>query len=305
MLRKSRNGIPNLQRQTCETGKTQLGKRAMNQVNIFGYTDYGDVLNAEFTSRKARNHRYSLRSFARFLGMSPSNMSEVLRKKHGLSVALAEKISLKLGYEPEQSRYFMDLVIYRHGENSDERQAAMLRLRDIKLNQEFEILPDDIFKMISNWYHLAIIELTKLTGFSMDTDWMATRLGIQPLDALQAVNRLKRAQLLEIKDKGVRLMHKSMRIFPQPQASLLFKKQVMKMAAKAVSKSAPHSHFGSTFVAVNREDIPRIVKRMQDFRYELSLELAQAEIKDEVICLGDIIFSVLDQGDASVKEEAD
>lgn len=267
----------------------------MTSIQISQMSDYGDILQAEFAARRARNYRYSLRSFAKYLGMSPSNLSEILRKKHGLSVALAERISEKLGYEPEDSRYFLDLVVYQHGENSEDRAAAFDRLRAVKLKQQYTLVPDDIFKLISNWYHLAILELSKLKGFSLDIDQIAQKLRIAPLEALQAINRLKRAGLVEIRDKHLELLQQSLRFFPPAKASLLFKKQILKMAARATGHGS--SHLGTTLVAVNRADIPKIVKKYQDFRYELCLELAAATEKDDVVCLGDLVFSVLELPD--------
>jgi len=57
---------------------------------------YIELLNREFESRKARNTKYSLRAFARDLGLSPGTLSEVLKQKRGLPVRSVAGISSRI-----------------------------------------------------------------------------------------------------------------------------------------------------------------------------------------------------------------
>ena len=60
------------------------------------YQSYQDILKAELEKRQRANARYSLRAFARDLGVSPSNLSEILQRKAGLSRIKAQEIAKKL-----------------------------------------------------------------------------------------------------------------------------------------------------------------------------------------------------------------
>jgi transcriptional regulator with XRE-family HTH domain len=51
----------------------------------------------EFDRRRARNRRYSLRSFARFLGMDHSTLSQILRGKRRLTTQTVRAIGPMLG----------------------------------------------------------------------------------------------------------------------------------------------------------------------------------------------------------------
>ena len=55
-----------------------------------------EFLGAEFSKRKLRNETYSLRAFARDLGVSASRLSEILSGKLGISEKTAETIASKL-----------------------------------------------------------------------------------------------------------------------------------------------------------------------------------------------------------------
>ncbi|MGZ3710379.1 MAG: hypothetical protein ACXVBE_01430 [Bdellovibrionota bacterium] len=46
--------------------------------------DYREKIRQAMESRAARNPRYSMRSFAKDLGISPSRLSEVLKGRYGL-----------------------------------------------------------------------------------------------------------------------------------------------------------------------------------------------------------------------------
>jgi hypothetical protein len=58
---------------------------------------YRDLLKRELESRCGRNPRYSLRAFAKDLGLSAPRLSHVLNGRFGLSRAAAEAIADKLG----------------------------------------------------------------------------------------------------------------------------------------------------------------------------------------------------------------
>jgi plasmid maintenance system antidote protein VapI len=85
-------------------------------------------LQEAFERRIAKNSRYSLRAFARSLGISPSRLCEILKGKQGLSVAWAEKIATRLKFEKEKKRQFCDLVEAEHSRSEARRRLAKQRL---------------------------------------------------------------------------------------------------------------------------------------------------------------------------------
>ena len=64
-------------------------------------------------------------------------------------------------------------------------------------------LSADQFRIIGEWYHLAILSLIRTKGFVSKPEWIAQRLGITEREATQAVERLKRLELIEISTRGV------------------------------------------------------------------------------------------------------
>lgn len=78
--------------------------------NLNRYGDYRDILVAELARRKTLSPHYSLRDFAKNLGLSPSQTSRLLRKERGLSKEAAFKISAALGLAGMARQRFIFLV---------------------------------------------------------------------------------------------------------------------------------------------------------------------------------------------------
>lgn len=146
------------------------------------------TIRRELSRRSAKNPRYSLRSLARAAGIDPGNLSRVMSGKAGLSEANARKLSEVLGLSDKDSQAFV--------------QAADLRSkrREPPKAQKPETLDVEVFAAIQDLYHAAILEMTFLPSFRADAKWIAATLGIAPLDAKLALERLKALKLIVERD---------------------------------------------------------------------------------------------------------
>src|SRR5689334_9211079 len=86
------------------------------------------LLQREYESRCARNSRYSLRAFARDVGLSPGGLSQVLRGRMGLSEKTASRIAERLGWSRPEQIHFRDLTISQYSKNRQQRELARVRL---------------------------------------------------------------------------------------------------------------------------------------------------------------------------------
>ena len=69
-----------------------------------------EFLMTTFNERKDKNPRYSLRAFARSLGVSSGQLSEILSGKRPLSHKLARRIAIALALTEEESQKLVFLV---------------------------------------------------------------------------------------------------------------------------------------------------------------------------------------------------
>ncbi|MBT4760060.1 MAG: TIGR02147 family protein [Bdellovibrionaceae bacterium] len=140
-----------------------------------------------FSERKKRNSNYSLRAFAKSLDIPVSTVSEILNKKRPLSKQLRKKLVTKLGLTKEQDKFFVEL------ENLMEQES---KIRTSENN--YHILEIDKFKVVSSWYHYAILQLLKTLDFKNDDKWMAERLNLTEKEVGLAIQRLIRIGLLSL-----------------------------------------------------------------------------------------------------------
>jgi hypothetical protein len=93
---------------------------------------YQDFLLEEFRSRRSRNPHYSLRAYARDLGMPASKLSQNLRGLCGISVAKAETIAARLQMRDDEKQLFLAMVESQHARSRVARQQAVVALKTIR-----------------------------------------------------------------------------------------------------------------------------------------------------------------------------
>ena len=265
---------------------------------------YREILKSEFQKRLEKNPRYSLRAFSRDLRIGSARLSEILNGKSGLSRAYAHKVSSHLGFNEEEAKTFCDLVESMHGRSKIKREMAKMRL-DYTQHQvaPYQNLQLDAFKIISEWYHLAILELTYLRRFKDDPQWIASQLGIQSMQAKLALERLKKLNLLyEKKEKWI--AHSDFTTIGNQlpsEAIRDFHKQVLEKAvASLYTQSVEERDVSTIIMAINRKDLPQAKAWIQDFRRKFNQKLRKAKQKNSVYSLGLQFFRL---NHSNMKEE--
>ncbi|MBX2987531.1 MAG: hypothetical protein KF802_06510 [Bdellovibrionaceae bacterium] len=92
---------------------------------------YRQILEIEFQRRVKKNPRYSLRAYARDLGLSASKMSEIMRGLRGMSGRAALRIAERIALPPEESRRFVLMVEVAHARSASAREKARHALAEI------------------------------------------------------------------------------------------------------------------------------------------------------------------------------
>lgn len=263
------------------------------------FNDFRQVLRAQLESRCQRNLRYSLRSFARDLGLSPARLSEVLKGKQGLSLKWASHVADRLGFAGAEKQHFCDLVESRHARNQARRELAKRRLAESAAAPRNQ-LSLDAFQTVSDWYHFAILSLAELADFQSEPQWIATRLGIPLVLVEPAIERLIRLEQLE-RDSAGRLRVVTEATFAGsgvPSMALKnFHRQILERAAVALFEQDVHSRdFNSGFVAIPKARVPEAKKLLEEMRTKFWNQITATAPSDSVYCLTMGFFRI-DQGE--------
>lgn len=166
-------------------------------MKFFEISDYRQLIKIEFDKRKEKNSRFSLRAFAKLVGISPATLSEVLNGRHQLSVAKAYHVCQSLKWSKLQQGYFLALVESTLARTQEARDQATLKLLSIRKSCGLKEINQDLFNVLGQWYHFAIVDLMHLEGWDEDPSWISKKLDISVNEAKRALQRLDRLKLIE------------------------------------------------------------------------------------------------------------
>ncbi len=264
-------------------------------MDVFGYQDYREILRSELARRIRQNPRYSQGAFARDLALTPGRLSEILHGKQGVSTKVATQISKGLHFSDEESAYFLDLVESQHGRSRLLRDAARLRLHRYRRIPFAEKMGEDAFRVISDWYHVAILELLRLPHHQNSPQWIAEALSIETEEASAALDRLIRLGLIAPDPEGRPVLVDANQRFSGSMHAESFQKyarQILWRALEAVDKAqltAMHSYI----LALPESQVPHILRILKDSSDRLAetIDLEHGEKdKDVVYCLALQLF---------------
>jgi len=91
--------------------------------------DYRELIRDEFNRRRAREPFYSLRGYAKDLGLKHSHLSLLFRGRRGLSKHSALGVAYALGLRTFAAKRFCFLVSAQSGRSREERNLAKMGLR--------------------------------------------------------------------------------------------------------------------------------------------------------------------------------
>ena len=257
----------------------------------------GQFLKRSLEERNAVNASYSLRAFARDLGLSPQLLSNVINGNKGLSLQMAQKISSRLGLSVREAELFCSSVQAKFSRSSSTRELAAAKLHHLKEQTgKTANLEIDLFKSISNWYHYGLISLLKIAKSKKNnTAWMSARMGIPEAEVKEALARLVRLELLSKGPSGWTVNQDTV-IADQGipnEAIRNFHRQILEKSIKALAFQNSDERYGSSSTfPIKAESLPKAKKMIQDFRLQLAKEVGDMDSGEEVYALSVQFFKL-------------
>lgn len=120
-----------------------------------------NALQTDLMQIQKRNPRYSLRRYAKKIGLSYGSLSEILSGKRVLSVANAFKILNSIEIDSSYKNLIIALI-------------------DSEKRKEVKLLPNEAAKIIENWEYFAVLNVLEITKNQISQEAISSRLGIAP-----------------------------------------------------------------------------------------------------------------------------
>jgi uncharacterized protein (TIGR02147 family) len=280
-------------------------------LDLYQYTDAPTFLADAFADAKKRNPRWSLRSWAKKLGLAgPSGLGMVLNGQRNVGEALAAKLALYFGFSPAEREYFLNLVhlgtrgapaplIAQLQSTAARRGGRSGRAGHASEDAAESSAPSEELRIASSWFFYAIREMSLLAGFQATADWIAPRLRhpVPSSEIAAALASLRRQGLLAPDLRG-RLRPATGKIAARAgmgdALSRKFHSEVLELAEHSLWNDAIDSRgfFSSTFT-ISKASLPAAREAIRKFRAEFERAF-ERDGGDTTVQLGVQLFSVAD-----------
>jgi uncharacterized protein (TIGR02147 family) len=243
-------------------------------------------LERELIRRSERNSSYSLRSFAKNLGMSATTLSLFLSGKRAVSKQVYILIRERLLLESNELKLL-------NKEFELLKQKKNFALVKAQLDYKMEQIDLDTFAVISDWYHYAILSYLEIPNTSLGGEKISKVFGISIHQANTAIERLARLGLIKEKNGKRRQSVEPIKIENKEQKSAIrkFHKQMLEKAIHYLENGEfSQRDISSVTFAMNKELVPYAIERIRDFRRELMKDLENRSTPGDVYQLNVQLF---------------
>ncbi len=233
--------------------KASIDKASMNQMV------FAEWFQREYLKRRQINSSFSIRAFARFLDLEPATVSQLLSGKRKPSVKFTHKLFLRLEVTPSER---------------DEILASVVRRGDAEMPlKSYHTIALDSFKLLADWYHYGILELTSVMDFRYDIPWIANQLDISVTEARQAIDRLLRLDLVRVEKET---LVKTNNLVTNDDNGLMstalktLQRHVLQKALEAIDVvPQDEKDITSMTMAIDESKLPEAKKKIKNFRRQL------------------------------------
>jgi uncharacterized protein (TIGR02147 family) len=232
-------------------------KRSM----IYQFESAKAFLQSHFDDRVRRNARYSLRSYANFLGVNPAELSQVFKGQRNLSFTSAQKVTKALGFNSDEAKYFLWTL------QMDKGQAMGLDL-DFVQDKEKSNVPEQNFSEICQWHHFAILSLIDTKNFEWSSPFVAKSLGLSLSEAGLAMRDLQKFGLIKVEKKSPKATKSVVQISSNIPSSAIrtYHRQMLQKSIDALD-SVPMElrEYQSVGLALDEADLKKLKKEIDEF----------------------------------------
>lgn len=256
------------------------GFAMMDRPNIFLYEDYRGFLRDLYQHLKATQRGFSHRFFSKKAGFTSPNMLQlVIDGKRNVTPKTVGKFIRGLKLNQQEAEFFASLVGFNQASTPDEKSKAFQGMTKSRKFREIHELSKEVFRFYTQWFHIVIREMIDLEDFKADPEWIAQNLlpSISKDQAEKALKLLLKLNLIKKEDSRLERTDPIIATAPEVKslAVVNYHQSMMTLAAQSLS-SVPGEErdITSATVGLRQEDLPRIKKKIEEFRKSL---LAEAE----------------------------
>jgi uncharacterized protein (TIGR02147 family) len=261
---------------------------------IFEYSDYRSYLKGVLADKIKKNPKYSLRAMAKHLTISPGQLSMVLQGKKRISQESTLQIASRLELNERESDYFSNLVHLDKAKTQKTKDFIIRKIEHIHPNQKVHSLQMDVFRMMSDWRHVAVLEMIDLDNFKSDSAWIAKRLEISQPEVNVIIDRLERLKLIKKENNILIKTNDFLAAKSEERNESLrdYHRQILKKGIDNLETQAPDKlEMASITMSIDVSKIKEAKNRMREFRTQMANFLTKGK-KTQTYVLSTHLFNL-------------
>lgn len=254
------------------------------------HSSSGAFLSAVFHNRQSKNSSYSLRAFARSLGVAPSYLLCLLDGTRVLSLNRAQVISERLNLSASDTFYLTSLVGLERARSDSEREPLRCRLRAFKQKQTRSRIGKKSFSILSRWYFPAIIAAIDTNDGPATVEGVASKLNLDVEQVVYAIKALSQNGWVKQNSDGSwsrEIEHVLLKSETSDEMLRAYHVEMLKLTEKNLTIQPPGRRVTRTeTLAINPEQIPKIKEMVEEFIEQLIAMAQEGDKRSEVFHLG-------------------
>lgn len=257
---------------------------------------FRSLLQKELERRQGKNPSYSLRSFARDIGLSPSRLSEIVNARQRLSMKSAQEVSQRLGLCQRDQQLFCLSAAYELTKDADQKQQILAEMSAL---QRKALLAEDALRVMSEWQYAAILAYRSIDPELADPKLIAQVFDLPVNVITNSLKHLNRLGLLSPK-AGANKTHDYESSFDTPSAAIRrCHKAYIKKAFDAVDEQDMVERDLETIVmAFDSCRSQEAMAAIRSFVTDFQRQFGNGAQPDQIYCLSTQFFKLSTGSDA-------
>lgn len=227
---------------------------------------FGALLKTKLEEIQKKNPRFSFRSLAKKVGISPGCLNELMHGKRPLSEFYANKIVLGLELGSEERNEVYSLISTR-----SRKFAAQ------------KVLMEKEMSMLSSWEHYAILNMIRMKTFQSEPEWIAERLAL-PVERVQkSLELLMELGFIKRKGNSIARAVASLATTEDIPSQAIVNAHLsdMSKAMEVLQTTTPDVRdFSSITMAINPEKFDEAKSLIKKFRRKLSMLVEEGDMTE-------------------------
>lgn len=226
---------------------------------------YLKKIREDFERRTRLRKGFSLRAYARLLGVEAPSLSKILKGQRQIPKNKVRAVVDKLNLSPREQNQFL---------LSNERAAKRISLAK---EDRYQLSSELHFNIIAEWEHYAVLSLIETEGFQYDFEWISKRLNISALRAQICIENLIQSGLLCLKEGNLALTNGFFSTTEDIPSAALRKArhQDLEGAARSIDEvSVALRDLSACTMTLNPENLSKLKEFIRNFRKQF---MKQAE----------------------------